>query len=144
MVGTAIDPSEFGITDSRADVEESLHRIVLLDQQIKALTDEREILRDAARMELTNDGTPIIDLERGIVAMLREKRKPASIDLVSMAKHPDQEAHIVEAARSGVLNASLTPLRALKGKSAWADALLKMEMPSGMTVELRIESTRSN
>jgi glycosyltransferase involved in cell wall biosynthesis len=71
MVGTAIDPSEFGIADSRADVEESLHRIVLLDQQIKALTDEREILRDAARMELTNDGTPIIDMERGIVATLR-------------------------------------------------------------------------
>jgi len=144
MVGTAIDPMEFGITDPRADVEESLHRIILLDQQIKALTDEREILRDAARMALNHDGTPIIDMERGIVAMFREKRKPASIDLVAMAKHPEQGVHIIEAARSGVLNASLTPLRALKGKAEWVDALLKMEMPSGITVELRIESTRSN
>jgi hypothetical protein len=144
MAVLAIDPAEFGITDARADVEESLHRIVLLDQQIKALSEEREVLRDAARLELTNDGTPIIDMERGIVATLREKRKPASIDLVSMAKRPDQEVHIVEAARSGVLNVSLTALRALKGKAEWADALLKMEMPSGVTVELRIASTRSN
>lgn len=143
-MSTAADNfTEFGVTDGRSDVAESLHRIVFLDEQIKVLTEEREILRQRARIELGYDGTPIIDLERGIVATLKERRRPASIDLVTLAKRPEGEAHIVEAARSGVLNASLTPLRALKGKAAWVDALLNMEMPDGMTYELRIESTRS-
>ena len=137
-----IDPAEFGIEDFRAKAEESLHRIVQLDDQIKALQEEREMLKDAVKMELSSDHTPIIDGERGIVATLRERRKPASIDLVSMSKKMGAEKHIIEAARTGILNASLTPLRALRGKSASADALLKYEMPSGITEILVIEQTK--
>ena len=137
-----IDPAEFGIEDFRAKAEDSLHRIVQLDEQIKALQEERELLKDGVKMELSSDRTPIIDGERGIVATLRERRKPASIDLVSMSKKTGEEEHIIEAARTGVLNASLTPLRALRGKSASADALLKYEMPSGITEILVIERTK--
>ena len=137
-----IDPAEFGIEDFRAKAEESLHRIVQLDDQIKALQEEREMLKDAVKMELSSDHTPIIDGERGIVATLRERKKPASIDLVSMSKNSGEEEHIIEAARTGVLNASLTPLRALRGRSAWADGLLKYEMPSGVTEILVIEQTK--
>ena len=137
-----IDPAEFGIEDFRAKAEESLHRILQLDEQIKALQEEREMLKDAVMMELSSDHTPIIDGERGIVATLRERKKPASIDLVSMSKNSGEEEHIIEAARTGVLNASLTPLRALRGRSAWADGLLKYEMPSGITEILVIEQTK--
>ena len=136
-----IDPAEFGIEDFRAKAEESLHRILQLDGQIKALQEEREMLKDAVKMELSSDHTPIIDGERGIVATLRERKKPASIDLVSMSKKTGEEEHIIEAARTGILNASLTPLRALRGRSAWADGLLKYEMPSGVTEILIIERT---
>jgi hypothetical protein len=141
-VTAPIDPAEFGIEDFRAKAEDSLHRIVQLDDQIKALQEEREMLKDAVKMELSSDHTPIIDGERGIVATLRERRKPASIDLVSMSKKTGEEEHIIEAARTGVLNASLTPLRALRGKSASADALLRYEMPSGITEILVIERTK--
>ena len=137
-----IDPAEFGIEDFRAKAEESLHRILQLDEQIKALQEEREMLKDAVKMELSSDHTPIIDGERGIVATLRERKKPESIDLVSMSKNSGEEEHIIEAARTGVLNASLTPLRALRGRSAWADGLLKYEMPSGVTEILVIEQTK--
>ena len=105
------------------------------------MTEEREALRDAVKLELSSDGTPIIDGERGLVATLRERKKPASIDLISMAKHPEMEEHIIEAARTGMLNASLTPLRAMKGKAAWADALLGMEMPGGVSSVLIIQDT---
>ena len=137
-----IDPAEFGIEDFRAKAEESLHRILQLDEQIKALQEEREMLKDAVKMELSSDHTPIIDGARGIVATLRERKKPASIDLVSMRKNSGEEEHIIEAARTGVLNASLTPLRALRGRSAWAAGLLKYEMPSGVTENLVIEQTK--
>ena len=137
-----IDPAEFGIEDFRAKAEESLHHLLQLDEQIKALQEEREMLKDAVKMELSSDHTPIIDGERGIVATLRERKKPASIDLVSMSKNSGEEEHIIEAARTGVLNASLTPLRALRGRSAWADGLLKYEMPSGVTEILVIEQTK--
>ena len=137
-----IDPAEFGIEDFRAKAEESLHRILQLDEQIKALQEEREMLKDGVKMELSSDRTPIIDGERGIVATLRERKKPASIDLVSMSKNSGEEEHIIEAARTGVLNASLTPLRSLRGKSASVDAMLKYEMPSGVTEILVIEQTK--
>ena len=137
-----IDPAEFGIENFRAKAEESLYRILQLDEQIKALQEERELLKDGVKMELSSDRTPIIDGERGIVATIRERKRPASIDLPSMSKKAGEEEHIIEAARTGVLNASLTPLRALRGKSAWADALLRYEMPSGITEILVIEQTK--
>jgi len=141
-VTAPIDPAEFGIENFRAKAEESLHRILQLDEQIKALQEEREMLKDGVKMELSSDRTPIIDGERGIVATLRERKKPASIDLVSMSKKMGAEKHIIEAARTGILNASLTPLRALRGKSASVDAMLKYEMPSGVTEILVIEQTK--
>ena len=137
-----IDPAEFGIEDFRAKAEESLHRILQLDGQLKALQQERELLKDAVKMELASDHTPIIDGERGIVATIRERKRPASIALPSMRKKAGEEEHIIEAARTGVLNASLTPLRALRGKSSWADAMLRYEMPSGVTEILVIEQTK--
>ena len=127
---------------SREKIVDSLHRLLEFDAKIKALTEEREIMRQLVRIELGSMDEPMVDFERGIVATLREKKLPASIDLVTLAKHQDKEAHIIEAARSGVLSALLTPLRSLKGKTAWADALLGAEMPGGVTYELRIERTR--
>ena len=137
-----IDPAEFGIENFRAKAEESLYRILQLDEQIKALQEERELLKDGVKMELSSDRTPIIDGERGIVATIRERKRPASIDLPSMSKKAGEEEHIIEAARTGILNASLTPLRALRGRSAWADGLLRYEMPSGVTEILVIEQTK--
>lgn len=129
-------------TTSRESVVDSLHHLLELDATIKALTEEREIIRQMVRIELGSMDEPLVDYERGIVATLREKKLPASIDLVTLAKHQDKEVHIIEAARSGVLSAHLTPLRALKGKTAWADALLGSEMPGGVTYELKIERTK--
>ena len=102
-------------TTAREDIVDSLHRLLALDATIKALEEEREIMRQAVRIELGSMDEPLVDFERGIVATLKEKKLPASIDLVTLAKHQDKEAHIIEAARSGVLSARLTPLRTLKG-----------------------------
>ena len=129
-------------TTAREDIVDSLHRLLALDATIKALEEEREIMWQAVRIELGSMDEPLVDFERGIVATLKEKKLPASIDLVTLAKHQDKEAHIIEAARSGVLSARLTPLRTLKGKTAWADALLAAEMPGGVTYELKIERTK--
>ena len=127
---------------ARETIVDSLHRLLDFDAQIKAMNEEREIMRQMVRIELGSmDGVPLVDYERGIVATLREKKLPASIDLVTLAKHQDKEVHIIEAARSGALSALLTPLRALKGKTAWADVLLGAEMPGGVTHELKIERT---
>jgi len=116
--------------------------VLELDDLIRTLEAERTVLKDALRMELTSNPDPIADLEHGIVATLTERRKPAAIDLITMAKHPEHEANIVEAARSGLLNAALTPLRAMRGKSPAADALLSYEMPGGVDFILRIEAAK--
>lgn len=136
-----ITPEEFGLP-GRAAIVESLHRILALKDQRKAIDDELAGLEQAVRLELASDPTPLVDGERRISAVLKERAKPASIDLATMAKHADQEQHIVEAARAGLLNASLTPLRAMKGKTAFADALLSYEMPSGITETLVIEAAK--
>ena len=140
MTTTEITPEEFGVETDRGAA--SLSRIVELDALIKTLESERTALKDALRMELTANPDPIADLEHGIVATLTERRKPAAIDLITMAKHPEHEANIVEAARTGLLSAALTPLRAMKGKSPAADALLSYEMPGGVDYILRIEEVK--
>lgn len=138
-----ITPADFGIEDGRAKATDLLHRLVLVKEQLRELAAERELLEQAIRLELANDPTPLIDHERGIVAVLKERNKPASIDLGTLAKDdPRAGEYLADAARAGVLTASLTPLRALRGKSAWADALLGREMPNGVTYVLEVEETR--
>ena len=133
-----IDPAEFGIVVDRG--ASTLARIRELDEYIKTMEAERSALKDALRMELTTNPEPIIDGERGLVATLVDRRKPAQIDLGTLAKDdPLAGEYLVEAARAGVLNATLTPLRALKGRSEWADKLLAREMPTGVDYILRIE-----
>ena len=140
MTTNEIDPAEFGVETDRG--ASTLKRIGEIKALIRALTEEKNALEDMLRLELKPDAEPIVDGEHGIVAYLKEKKKPASIDLSSMAKHPDQEPHIIEAARAGVLVATLGVLRPLKGKTAWADALLRYEMAGGVTHELKIEEVR--
>lgn len=132
-----ITAEEFGIDDDRGAA--LLHRILELDEYIRNATAERDALRESIKRELADNPEPVIDYERNITAVLKERRAPASIDLVTMATHPEHERHIIEAARAGVLNAALTPLRALKGKSAWSDAVLSYEMPAGVTYLLEIK-----
>ena len=133
-----IDPADFGVETDRG--ASTLQRILDLDGYIKEMTAERDALKDLLRMELTSNPDPIVDLERGISAVLTERRKPASIDLGTMARDdPKAGEWLTEAARAGVLNAALTPLRALKGKSEWADKLLAREMNMGIDQVLRIE-----
>lgn len=137
---TAITPDEFGIDTDRG--ASTLSRIRELDGYIAAMEAERTTLKDALRLELTSDPTPIVDGEHGLVAVLRERNRPASIDLASMAEHPDLAPLIAEAARAGVLFASLTAVRSVRGKTAWADALLRYEMPGGVSYVLTIEEAR--
>ena len=132
-----IDPAEFGVdTDRGASL---LARILVLKAQEKALAEERAALEQIVRMELTNNPDPIVDGERGIVATLVDRNKPASIDLISMAKHPELEGMIVEAARVGLLSVPLTPLRAMRGKSPAVDSLMRFEIPGGITQVLEIK-----
>jgi len=137
MTSNPLSLTDFGIEDDRG--ASTISRLMEVKEFIKNLTAEKEALEQALRIELTNNPEPIIDGEHGLVATLKERRAPATIDLVTMATHPEHAAHIVEAARSGLLTASLTPLRAMKGKSAHADALLSYEMPSGASYVLTLE-----
>ena len=136
-----ITPGEFSIETDRG--ASTLKRIGEIKALIKALTEERALLEEQLKNERGGSNRdPIVDGEHGLVAFIRERKKPATIDLSSMAKHPDQEAHIIEAARAGVLSATLGALRPLKGKTAWADALLKFEMSGGITETLVIEEVK--
>lgn len=139
-LSTAFAPEDFGISTDRG--ASALARLVVVKEQLKALTAEKDAIEQALKVELTNNPDPIVDGEHHIVAVLKERSKPASIDLVTMATIPQAQAHIVEAARAGVLSAALTPLRALKGTSAWADALLHMEIPGGVNFVLEVSETK--
>ena len=122
----------------RETLEGSLARILALKEQQKAITDELALLEGPVRQYLELGGQTLVDGEHQITATVKERNRPASIDLSTLATNPDHAAHIVEAARAGVLTASLTPLRAMKGRSAWADALLKAEMPGGVQYVLEV------
>lgn len=126
----------------RAALEGSLARLLALRDQKKAIEEEISILEGPLRQYLELGGMPLIDGEHQIVASVKERQRPASIDLATMAKNPLHAAHIIEAARAGVLTASLTPLRAMKGRSEWADTLLRAEMPGGVTYTLVIEAAK--
>ena len=126
----------------RETLEGSLARILALKEQQKAITDELELLEGPVRQYLELGGQTLVDGERGIVASLKEVRAPGSIDLATLAHQPAHAEHIVEAARAGILTASLTPLRALKGRSEWVDALLRAEMPGGIRTQLIIKAER--
>ena len=127
---------------SREEAVGMLGRIKELDGYIGEATEERDALKAAVRAVLEDDRDPLIDGEHGIVATLKDKNKPASVDVISFAKKPEHAALLVEAGAMGFLTVALTPLRAQKGKSAAADALLRYEMPGGSTSELRIERVK--
>lgn len=136
-----ITADEFGIETDRG--ASTLKRIGEIKALIKTLKAEQEVLEAQLTNEMGGSNRdPIVDGEHGLVAYLKPKKKPASIDLSTMAKHPDLEVHIVEAARSGALVATLGVVRPLKGKVAWADALLKYLMDGGETDILVIEETK--
>lgn len=137
-----MNPAEFGIQDERQAAVDSLHRIQEIKGLVKTLEDEQRLLEMYLRLVLNQDGEPVIDLERGLVATLKDVRTPATIDLVTLAEHVDGPQYLQSAARAGLLTAKLTPLRALKNTSPWADALLRVEMPGGVSSRLTIESTR--
>ena len=129
--------------DERAALVEKLVHIRALKDQLATLKRQIEENESPVRAWLeAHPGEVLVDLERGITAELREKNKPAEVDLISAAKHPENEALIAEAARMGLLSARLTPLRAQRGASAAADMLLRFETPGGATHELRIERQR--
>lgn len=130
-------------TPTREELLDAMARLVLVKGQRKALEDEQrdlEALLRAALEERHND--PIVDGERGIVASLVERNKPAEIDLISFAEKPEHEALLARAARMGLLKAQLTSLRSQKGKVDCADALLAYEMPGGVSYVLDVKETR--
>ena len=126
---------------TREEAVGMLARIEELNGYIGGLMDERDALKAAVRAVLEDDREPLIDGEHGLVATLRDKNKPATVDVISFARKPENAQHLAYVAQSGLLNAALTAARALKGKSAAVDELLRYEMPGGGTTELRIERT---
>jgi Arc/MetJ family transcription regulator len=126
---------------TREEAVGMLARIEELNGYIGGLMDERDALKAAVRAVLEDDREPLIDGEHGLVATLRDKNKPATVDVISFARKPENAQHLAYVAQSGLLNVALTAARALKGKSAAVDELLRYEMPGGGTTELRIERT---
>lgn len=142
LKASLLDAEDWSAEHECASVGDSLYRIRLLDGQIKALSEERDALKAALKQRLTDNPDPIVDGEHGLVATLVEKNRAASIDLATMAQHPELESLIVEAARAGVLDARITNIRSMRGRTAWADALMRYEMPGGVAYELRIEEVK--
>ena len=126
---------------TREEAVGMLARIKDLDGYIGDCMDERDALKAAVRAVLEDDREPLIDGEHGLVATLRDKNKPATVDVISFARKPENAQHLAYVAQSGLLNVALTAARALKGKSTAVDELLRYEMPGGGTTELRIERT---
>ena len=126
---------------TREEAVGMLARIEELNGYIGGLMDERDALKAAVRAVLEDDREPLIDGEHGLVATLRDKNKPATVDVISFARKPENAQHLAYVAQSGLLNVALTAARALKGKSTAVDELLRYEMPGGGTTELRIERT---
>jgi len=119
------------------ELSQMLARYVELDQAIKPMVEERDELKAAIKAYIEEYGEPVTI--EGWAATVREKNKPAEIDLISAAQKQSNDEHIVRAASMGLLKANLTPLRALSGKAECADILLGYLMPAGVTTELRIE-----
>ena len=127
------------VAEQRTRAEGFLHRILMLRDQRTIIEAELRDLEGAVKEALLNDPTPLVDPERGIAATLKERKGPASIDVISLSRKAENERYIIEAAQMGFLTAALTPLRAQKGKSAAADVLLSAEMPGGVQQLLIIE-----
>ncbi len=139
-LSAAFAPEDFGVSIDRG--ASALVRLVAVKEQIKHLTSEKEAIEQALRIELSNDPTPIVDGERGIVAVLKERKAPADFDLISRAAAPEAGL-LIQAAAQGLLTVRTTQLRGMAGRSPAADAILgKYEMPSGVTVSLSVEETK--
>lgn len=119
------------------ELSQMLDRYVELDQAIKPMVEERDELKTAIKAYIEEYGEPVSN--EGWVATVREKNKPAEIDLISAAQKQSNDEHIVRAASMGLLSARLTTLRQQSGKAECADILLGYLMPGGVTTELRIE-----
>jgi hypothetical protein len=126
-------------TPTRAELVEALARRQDLKALIKGMQDELDNIDAMLRAALEADPTPIVDGERGLAATLVERNRPAEVDLISFAEKPEHEALLARAARMGLLRANLTALRGQKGKADAADALLRFEMPGGVSRVLNVE-----
>lgn len=126
---------------NREQLESSgVARFHSLKEQARAIESELTYLKEQFNTAWQEDSSPLVDHERGIMVVQRDKSKPAVIDLVTLAKDdPRAGEFLSEAARAGLLSVPLTAIRALKGKSEWADKMLAREMPGGVTTEIRVE-----
>lgn len=122
-----------------AELAEMLSRYVELDHGIKPMVEERDEIKAALKAHIENTREPIVI--EGWAASVREKNKPASVDLISAAQKETNDTHIVRAAGMGMLTANLTALRGQSGKVECADVLLGYLMPGGTTSEFRVERT---
>jgi hypothetical protein len=111
------------------------------EQTVKPINESIAQRRD--RLKRFHESHPegvIADFERGIVAGFTSRSAGASIDLIALSEnHPDAAGVLLKLAGAGLLTASLTPLRALKGKAPWADSALSYLDPGGSQVVLKIE-----
>jgi hypothetical protein len=131
----------FGEKATREELVEALSRYSDLTAYIKAMEEEKADLAAMLKAALEEDPTPIVDGERGISAYLKERSKGAEFDLITFASKPENERHLVALAQYGCLSARVTQLRGLKGKSSAADALLRFEMPGGVSHVLTVEQS---
>ncbi len=129
-------------TATREELAGALVRRQELKALIKGMQDEVDDLDALLRAALEADPTPIVDGERGLVATLVERRKPAEVDLISFAEKPEHEPLLARAARMGLLSVRLISLRSQAGKVDAADARLRYEMPGGVTTVLTVEEAR--
>lgn len=113
------------------------------EQAAKPLNEGIETLRKRIKTwHAEHPEDTLFDGEHGIAASFTERSAAASIDLISLAKYGGSKSApevLMELARAGLLSCSVTALRRLAGKSAWADEALRYEMPGGTQVVLAIQ-----
>ena len=140
MPEPGIDLAEHLDREERAFLEASLASLAWDEGVLKQLRDQVEGLR--SRLKAYHEKHPedvIADMERGIVASFVESNKGDEVDLIALAETPNAAETLVSMARAGILSARVTPLKALRGKSAWADHALHHTNSSGVKVSLSIE-----
>ena len=122
----------------RAALEASLPRaaalkrnIAFLRSQIEAEQGELDAIMQRLADALAENPEPLVDGERGIVAVATVKRGRRSVDALSFAQRPENAAHIVELMRRGDASIPVGGLKA--GRSAADDAALRYLLPASET-----------
>ena len=135
-----IDLAEHLDREERAFLEASLATLARDEAAQKQLKEQVDPIR--ARLKAYHDRHPdevIMDAERGLVANFVESNKGDEVDLIALVDTPNAAETLVSMARAGILSARVTPLKALRGKAAWADHALHHTNSSGVKVSLSIE-----